>query len=284
MAIKEGATSVSEIEQAEEKLKAVDINSSGLYEGEEAQIDAKEDWQARSAPPPKGKYRLQFFPSNNEKVTDFVPNPRQLADGSKVYFYTKDVMCKIVSEDEKVAGSIVGVKFSTGIQKGKTKSSMYGVLELGGNKLPLKIKDLSLARGFAKWLAKEPIMVAECDWRAWDTTKDKDNPFGKVLLEGMINFPVVDGKRSHVVRNAKGQEFTAKLRVVKWIGKNVANGIASVASTQQTQQANPNKPPVQQSKPTAPVPVVEDEIIMEAETGGFEGVIIDGDGEVMLMD
>ena len=281
MAIKQGATSVSEIEQKEEKkLLSVDINATGLWEGEEQEVDQKEDWQARSAPPPKGRYRLQFFPISSEKITDF--KVQQISETNVIY--SKDIMCKIVSDNEKVAGSIVSARFSTGIQKGKTKSSMYGVLELGGAKLPAKIKPRALAKGFSQWLAKEPILVADCDWQAWDTSDtDATHELGRVLLAGMDKFPKdSNGKPMHIIKNKKGLEFVAKLKIIKWIGKNqpTAGVNGSVQQAPVAQQANPNKP--QQAKP-APAPVVEEEV-MEIEGGGFEGVSLGDDGEVMLMD
>jgi hypothetical protein len=277
MAIKQGATTVAEVEQEqteqELRFKEVDINDTSLYEGDEQEVDAKEDWQAKAAPPPKGRYRLQLFPTSKETITSFQQgtktgyeeNPQAGA------YYVKELMCKIVSED-KWKGSIVGVKFSTGVPRGKKTSTMLGIMLLAGVQIKQgKMTDRQVASMFSKFLAKEPILSADCDWQAWDNmSKDKDNPFGLLLLKGMDNFPKkADGSHSHIVKNKKGQEFVASLKIIKWVPKGAT-------------AATPAKPVAVASKPVAvikKVEPVEDVVQLDDEVGGVE---MGDDGEVIL--
>jgi hypothetical protein len=95
---------------------------------------------------------------------------------------------------------------------------------MGDVKCPPKINDKDLAQRFFKVVSKNnPILLADCDWQTWDSTKDKQNPLGKVLLAGMLKHPkiVKDGKEeyNHILHNAAGEECFAKLKVVKWVGK-----------------------------------------------------------------
>lgn len=273
MAIKQNTNTVAEIEQEqteqELRFKEVDINDTSLYEGDEQEVDAKEDWQAKAAPPPKMRYRLQLFPTSKETITTFQQGTKMGYEEKPEAgaYYVKELMCKIVSED-KWKGSIVGVKFSTGVPRGKKTSTMLGIMLLAGVQVKsLKMTDKQVATLFSKFLAKEPILSADCDWQAWDNvSKDKSNPFGVLLLKGMDNFPKkADGSRAHIVRNAKGQEFVAGLKVVKWVPK---SAVAAVATAK----------PVAVVK-AKPAPVEEVISMDEEATGGVE---MGDDGEVIL--
>lgn len=276
MAIKQAANTVSQIEQDETeqelKFKEVDINDTSLFDGDEQEVDAKEDWQAKAAPPPKARYRLQLFPTSKESLTSFQQGTKSgYEENPKAgAYYVKELMCKIVSED-KWKGSIVGTKFSTGVPRGKKTSTMLGVMLLAGVQVKAgKMNDKQIASLFSKFLAKEPILLADCDWQAWDNmSKDKDNPFGKLLLKGMANFPVKgDGSHSHIVRNGKGQEFVAGLKIVKWVPKNAA-AVAPVASAASA---------VKVAVKVVPKKVEEEVVEMEEDAG----VEMDTDGEVIL--
>ena len=271
MAIKQGASTVAEIEQEqtteELRFKEVDINDTSLYDGDEQEVDAKEDWQAKAAPPPKARYRLQLFPTSKETLTSFQQGTKMGYEDNPQAgaYYVKELMCKIVSED-KWKGSIVGVKFSTGVPRGKKTSTMLGIMLLAGVQVKAgKMNDRQVATLFSKFLAKEPVLSADCDWQAWDNvSKTKENPFGVVLVKGMGLFPKkADGSYSHIVKNQKGQEFVASLKVIKWVGKGATPVVATPAA----------KPVVKKAAP------VEEVISIDEEAGGVE---MGDDGEVIL--
>ena len=249
-----------------DEIEMVDINDSSLMDGVEQEIDTKEDWQARACPPPAGKYRLKLTTSD-EKFQKGCKQGFDKADPNGVY-YIKTVTCKIQSEDPKIKDAILDYKASTGVPRGKPMSSMAGILAMAGfaNHLKPKMKDLELARLFQKAISqKEPILVAACDWTVWDTSDKNDM---KQIFSGMKNFPKnAKGEPNHIVANKKGQEFVAKLKVIKW--EPVKGGaIAPVA------------PPVAPVKPKPPV-------VQDIEDDGFEAVSssavdVDDDGEIIM--
>lgn len=248
----------------------VDINDTSLIDGEALEYDLKEDFQARSAPPPgrsdvsKPKfYKFRLF-IDDTKVE------KQLKDGYSPtdpngYFYKKNVVCKI--QDEKWQDSIVYCNFSSAIPKGKRISSMVGMLQMLKVKVQPKMAELAVARLFLKALEKldGPIQIAECDWGGWDSSDTKRSDMGAVALiaetgkaaNTMLNFPKkADGSYQHIVHNRQGLEIVAKLKIIKW--------------------AAPMAPVNGQAKPVAAVvaPVVQ-----AVEVGGL---VMDDGGDVIL--
>lgn len=251
------------------EMEMVDINDSSLLDGGEQEIDIKEDWQARACPPPAGKYRLKLTVQDEK----FVPAQRQGFDKADPNgrYYKKVVTCKIQSEDPKIKDAILDYTASTAVPRGKPMSSMAGLLSFAGFRKHLKpkMKDLELARLFYKAISqKEPILVAACDWEAWDAS-DKDNM--QRLFTGMKNFPKnAKGEPNHIVTNLKkksGQEFVAKLKVIKW--EPIKDGASA-----------PVAPPVAPVKPKLPV-------VQDIEDDGFQlvsssAVDVDDDGEIVM--
>lgn len=260
MAIKD--TKNTEIENDE--IEMVDINDTSLMEGVEQDIDTKEDWQARACPPPAGKYRLKLTVQDDK----FEVGRKQGFDRTDPngVFYKKVVTCKIQSDKPELKDAIIDYKASTGVPRGKPMSTMAGLLAMAGFKLKPKMKDLELARLFQKAISqKEPILIAACDWEVWDASDKNDM---KRLFTGMKNFPKnAKGEPNHIVTNKKGQEFVAKLKVIKWEPAKV--GASAPAAT-----------------PVAPKPPVK-AVVQEVEDDGFEavssgGVTVDDDGEIVM--
>lgn len=257
------------VKEKQEEAVIVDINDTGLAEGEMHEVNLKEDWQAKAAPPPAAKYGLKIF-IDDDKVEQGQKQGYAASDPNGKY-YKKQVVCKIQDATGVWQDSVVFYNVSSGVPKGKTLSSMAGLLGMMKVKLPAKISDLALTRLFikaVKQIGENVILVAECDWSVWDKNSGKGD-FGEALLVGMKNFPKKDGKPYHVVYNKKGEEFVAKLKIIKWLGKQgEVVGKPAVAA--------PTKPIVQAPKPVPP-PVQElEELTIESP------VSLGDDGEVVL--
>lgn len=258
MAIKE---TIEEIENIE-----IDITDTSLAEGMEQEMDLKEDWQARACPPPAGKYRLKLF----LEKTDFEQGRKQgfQKDDSNGYYYKAQVTGKIQDPTGVWQDSIVYYNASTGMQKGKKVSTMAGLLVMmGDTKLPSKISEKALALRFYNVINKnQPVLLAECDWSTWDREDKSGGDFGTSLLVGMKLYPKkADGTYQHIIKNKKGVEFVAKLKLIKWLGKaGTPTTAAPVAAP---------KPPVQEMKVVS-APVAEKQ----------EELTFSDDGEVQLED
>ena len=74
----------------------IDINDTVLADGIEQEIDAKEDWQAKAAPPPKNKYAFKLTLEDSKvevlHMRGFAKN-----DPNGIY-YKKVITCKIVND------------------------------------------------------------------------------------------------------------------------------------------------------------------------------------------
>lgn len=219
--------------KTEEKIEAVevDINDTSLAEGQEQELDLKDDWQAKAAPPPKGRYKFRLF-IEDEKVEQ---NHKQgfSKDDPNGKYYKKQVTCKIQDPSGKWQDSIVYYAVSSGIPKGKKASSMAGLLSMLKVKLQPKMTDLQTARLFIKAMVKldGPMLIADCDWSAWDKNAESRGDFGAPLRIGMTNFPKkVDGTYEHIIHTKKGEEVVAKLKILKWYSP-VATATASAGAT-----------------------------------------------------
>ncbi len=256
----------------------VDINTAGLAEGVEQEIDAKEDWQARACPPPKGRYTLKLTVEDAK----FEMNQKRgfSANDPNGKYYTKQIACKIQDPTGKWQDSVVFYKASTGVGKGKKMSTMAGLLLMIGAKMPPKINDLKLAKNFYAIIAKnQPVLVADCDWSTWD--KDGKGEFGQALLVGMDNFPKkANGEYHHIVKTNKGVEQVAKLKLIKWVGK---PGVAVAPSDVPTAQAGKPVAKAPAAK-AAPAPTF-DEVVMDdipVVESNANGMTFDDDGEVVI--
>lgn len=239
----------------------IDINDTSLIEGDLLEFDLKEDFQARSAPPPgrsdpnKAKlYKLKMF-------IDDALIEKNLKEGfdpkdPNGYYYKKQVICKI--QDEKWQDSVVYWNASSGIPKGKKTSSMLGMLQYLKVKVQPRMSELAVARLFIKALQKldGPIQIAECDWSCWDQNDTKRNDLGATAIiaetgkaaNTMLNFPKkADGTYQHIVHTKQGLELIAKLKIIKWVAP-VVNNAANGAIVQQAKPATPPPPPVQEVK------------------------------------
>lgn len=256
----------------------VDINTAGLAEGVEQEIDAKEDWQARACPPPKGRYTLQLTVEDS-KFEQMQKRGYSPGDPNGKY-YTKQIVCKIQDPTGKWQDSVVFYKASSGVPKGKKMSNMAGILLMIGAKMPTKINDLKLAKNFYAIIAKnQPILVADCDWSTWDM--DGKGEFGNALLVGMDNFPKkADGTYHHIVKTKSGVEVIAKLKLIKWVGKpGVAAPVSSAPAVVAGQKVKTTAPVIVKQEALQEVVMEEDIPVVETNTNGMT---FDDDGEVVI--
>lgn len=260
------------------ELVEVDINDSNLLEGSVTEVDLKEDWQAKAAPPPKNRYKLKIF-AEDDKVEQGVKQGFKKGDPNGVY-YRKQLTCKIQDTTGEWQDSIVYYNVSTGIPKGKTLSSAAGMIRDIGVKLALRMNDLATIRLLIRALKQldGPILIAECDWSAWDKSDTKRSEIGAALKVGMVNFPLKtdgSGKRNHIIYNKIGEEVVAKLKIIKWLGKpTVAPAVNGTAAKVVA--------PVQQQV-VKPKPQVIQEVIPETiEVVTSDSVTFDEDGEVVI--
>lgn len=268
----------------------LDINDTALIEGAALEYDLKEDFQARSAPPPGRSdpkkpqlYKFRLF-LDDEKVERTLKQGYSPTDPNG-YFYKKTVSCKLQDESGKWQDSIVFANFSSAVPKGKKTSSMLGMLQYLRVKVQGQMSELAVTKLFFKALKQldGPAQIAECDWSAWDSSDNKRNELGSVAIiaetgkaaNTMLNFPKkVDGTYQHIVHTKQGLELVAKLKIIKWmppVVKPAANG-AVAGAVQLVQQ----KPVVSQPKPVVvtPAPIIE-EVLGAIEMGDDGEVILD---------
>lgn len=252
-----------QVEEREEAIE-IDINDASLVAGEELEQDLKEDWQAKAAPPPAKRYALKIF-IEDDKVEVNVKKGFSKTDPNGKY-YKKNVTCKIQDPTGKWQDSIVFDSFGSSIPRGKKVSQMAGMLAMLRVKVQPKMSELDLTKLFIKALKKldGPVMIADCDWSVWDRNSGKGE-YGSALLVGMKNFPKkADGTHEHIINNKKGEEFVAKLKIVKWIGQPTQSGKEEAAQGKVVSQ------PAKQAPKVTPKPEVVEEVAM------------DDDGEVII--
>lgn len=255
----------------DDEVLVLDINDTKLAEGEAQELDLKEDFQARSAPPPKGKYLLALF-VDDDKI-EVNPKPgftkEDLLKNPNSCFYKKQVTCKIMN-DGIWKDSIVFESASSGIPRGKKISKMAGMLVMMGVKIPTRISDLAITKLFIKAVKQIGAkgFVADCDWSTWDRHAGKGE-YGEALLVGMLNFPKkADGSYHHIVKNKKSEEFVAKLKIVRWIGKAEAEVVSQPKSAINGQ--------------VKPIAAKKEEVIEEVPTVEGTAMSFDDDGEIVL--
>lgn len=254
MAIKDETKKIEPIE--------IDINDASLIAGDILNLDLTEDFQAQAPPPPAGKYRLKLT-LDDTKITKGVKQGYVPTDPNG-WWYKKQITCKIQSPGTEWDQAFVYYNVTSVIGRGKKISTMAGLLIMMGAQKAMKanMSELEVARLFIAIVNKnEPELVAECDWSAWDKEADSKGDFGAALKVGMKNFPLVNGKRVHILEGKKGNLCPASLKVVKFLGK--------------TGAAATPKPVVSQPKPVQQAPVA-----VEMDLSG--GVDMGDDGEVIL--
>lgn len=256
----------------------IDINDTSLIEGDVLEFDLKEDFQARSAPPPGRndpnkaklyKFRMFIDDSNIEKHLKDGFDPKD----PNGYYYKKQVVCKI--QDEKWQDSVVYWNASSGIPKGKKISSMLGMMQYLRVKIQPRMSELAVAKLFIKALQKldGPIQIAECDWACWDSNDTKRNDIGATAIiaetgkvaNTMLNFPKkADGGFQHIVHTKQGLELVAKLKIIRWIAPAV--------------QVAPVNGEVKQVKVVAPIVVPIKTAVQET----LPPIELGDDGEVVI--
>ena len=266
----------------------IDINDTSLLEGSEVEFDLKEDFQARSAPPPGRSdpnkprlYKFRLF-IDDDKVEKNLKDGFSAADPNG-YYYKKQVICKLQDDTGKWQDSVAFANFSSGIPKGKKTSSMIGMLQYLRVRVQPRMTELAVARLFIKALKKldGPVQIAECDWSAWDSTDTKRNDIGAVAIivetGKAANYPKkADGTYQHIVHTKNGLELVAKLKVIRWIPPVLPKTEEAAKTNGVVKQVAVAPKPIVVA-PIAPVEIVEDVLI---DTGG--GISMDGDGEVIL--
>jgi hypothetical protein len=253
----------------------IDINDSSLIEGEALEYDLKEDFQARSAPPPKGRYKLRLF-IDDEKIEKNLKRGFDAKDPNS-YYYKKQVVCKIQDPTGKWQDSVVYWNASSGIPKGKKISSMVGMLQAMRVKIQPRMSELAVARLFIKAMVKldGPIQIADCDWGGWDSTNTKRNDLGSTALihstgklaNTMLNFPKkADGSYDHITSTKEGLEIIAKLKIIKWVAPQEAakvNGQTAPISVPKPAVVMVQQPEVQ-TITEAPLEIGEDgEVVLD---------------------
>lgn len=197
-----------EPQKKEQEPEAVDITSAALPRGLEVDIDPEDDAWEFGPPPPKGCYPLklafQVAPPKSWKKG----NTR---DGQLVYSTTLEGRVALEGDYE---GTVTFLDIRTSLRRGKRISTAAGLIAKCGFKLKPRLDDLTVARMVTKLVAQGPTIVADCDWDAYSAADEK------TILRGMDNFPdLPDGTKDHVVKDSKGNECFARLRVVHIYGK-----------------------------------------------------------------
>lgn len=260
----------------------LDINDPSLMEGEALSYDMNEDFQARSAPPPKGRYKLRLF-IDDEKIERGLKQGFKKTDPNG-WYYKKSLSCKIQDPSGVWQDSIVGYNVSTGIPRGKKISTMIGLLIFLKVKVQPGMTELAVAKLFIKAMVKldGPILIADCDWQGWDSDNvSKRQEFGTVatlsetkkLANTMLNFPKkADGTYSHIGSTAKGAKVFAKLKLIEWVPLKAKPVEGAAKPAVVSQLAKPVA-----AKPLAAPVVVESGLEIEG-----EAIELGDDGEVVL--
>ena len=160
-------------------------------------------------------------------------------------------------------------------------STAAGLLVMMGVKVKPKMKAGEIISTIIKAINKfEPVLIAESDWSAWDKDDtDSKHEMGKPLITGMLQFPKKeDGSYHHIVRNKKGVEFVAKLKIIKWLGKPGVKKEVETIPQVVGGKVNSLVKPMTAIKPKV-VEVVEEIPVVEENNSSFQ---FDEDGEVVL--
>lgn len=193
------------------ELKPIDINDMSLADGRREEINPDADAWAVAAPPPDGIYMVQLFPSRKA----WEQGETEEEDVKERRMFVRANLDLKIQEDKDWKDSIIFANVSTLISAGKEISTMAGLIrKFGPVKIPNQITPLETARLLARCLKQEPKLYVEGEWKAWD------NGNKEWFKQGMKTFPLIEGtkRHNHVVRDAKGNVFTAKFKVTHWYG------------------------------------------------------------------
>lgn len=188
------------------ELKTIDINDSSLPDGAEVEMNLDADAWESACPPPDGTYKLKLFEARNAYQMG-------MTDDKEVY-YVVNLECKIQSDNKDLQDRTVFAKVSTLVSQGKEISTVVGLIRKMGPNLPTKLTPKQQIQLFKRVLGKEPSLYATGEWAAWDMDK------GAWIAREMKKFPKMENGKGyhHVVRDSKGNQVTAKWKVVKWLG------------------------------------------------------------------
>ena len=202
--------------------------------GRKVAMDLNEDAWAFGEPPKKGNYKLRLFIAKDGVTQRYYDVKKE-----EVYF-NFSLECKFVSEDKDIEGYTMYVYVSTRIQRRKNISTVAGLIQKMGYKLPTnELDDLQQAKLFISALKKEPIIGADVDWRASFDTGKVDKTTGRAIYKNVCNhyedFPLDEtGERkstfSHTAEDGSVQEIRTQLFVNKWYGKGEAPAPTNQAS------------------------------------------------------
>jgi hypothetical protein len=262
----------------------IDINDTSLIEGTALELDLKEDFQARSAPPPRARYWMRLF-LDDDKIQKNLKEGFDPKDPNS-YYYKKVITCKIQDPKGVWQDSIAYYNVSSGLPRGKKISSMAGVLGMLKVKIPNPISELKLTRLFMKAMKQldGPKLISECDWSAWDKDNNRRNEMGQVAViaetgkaaNTMLNFPKkADGSYNHIIHTKEGIELVAKLKVLRFITE------AEVKSQQDKAKTGSTAGVVSQPKQAAVKPKVEEEVNLD---DGLQLMTDDSNGNLNFTD
>lgn len=201
----------------------VDLNATGLKAGKRSKLDPTEDAWANSAPPPKGEYTLKVFLAKDGMKMGLI----DLKDEDSV-FYEAELETKVKHDNPEYDNFTVFSRVSTKIGRGKNISTMAGLINKMGYKLPDEATPLQIAKLLKAAIAKEPVLYNNMlDWSGWS---QNDN---KVICTSMDDFPEdEEGNPVHefTITNKDGgrEKIQAKLKIRVW-GSKKANPVATTA-------------------------------------------------------
>ena len=152
-----------------------------LIEGEEVEMDLEEDAWEFGAPPPKGDYDLKLFLAAKDGYKVGYDTP---GDENSMWLQF-NLECRIVNSKNGEYDDIpVFTRVNTKFGRGKSISTMAGLIVKLGYKIPNRLAPKKLALYMDAALKKEPVVRAEIDWRGAYSYKDKD---GKDVWENVFN-------------------------------------------------------------------------------------------------
>ncbi len=215
------------------ELKTLTSLAELTIEGEVRDLgDLTEDAWEYGAPPPHDVYQLKCFLSKD----GWKQGLQNSKDPGSV-FLQANLECRIIHDNEDYNGIPVFIRVNTKTWRGKTISTMEGMIAKWGfaeaykkqvAKNGGKITPKFIAKVFEAALKSEPTLHAELDWRGSYSYIPKGSKDGEEKWENVYNhyweFPKNDdGGRQHIVsvagKDGLPKEIRAQLNVVKIWGK-----------------------------------------------------------------
>lgn len=196
------------------------IKSKKLF-GRETDLDFEEDAWEWAAPAPKDRYKMKVF-LDPKGLTGYYLDPKHPSEDS--VFYSAPLQCKIVSDNADFDGITVFTSVSTRISRGKSISTMAGMLvkAITAAKMPKKrLNDAQVAELFLQLLKREPILEGDVDWRG--SYQDAGGDWVNVFRH-YEDFPENgEGGREHITeitgKDGRKYEVRAQLWVSQWYAK-----------------------------------------------------------------